>query len=400
MRFDAQGSVKDLSIPLTGADREYLDALYDGSLRYVDRQLGKLFTRLEELDRLDSSLIVITSDHGESLLEVPGRWSHGNPWYEKEARIPLIVHYPRRISPGVRPDFAEAVDVMPTILDLLGVDPPAAVSMDGIALMSDPTRKEFAMYSTGIRDRRYKLLFLANEDQVSSAILKQPTKTSHQGLVALFDLEADPGEIVDVAGENQDTVARLLTLYREKIGPLFARYEGATTSEPPKSAFAIVATYFEVAPNPTRVPDESSMAEASATATPTGWIRSLHWDRAYLLAHKAAQPVEVRFPLPSATYGLRMFVSGSVDILPEGASRPERVSSDVPAGGLDPWSVSSVDIGEITVKDDEFRATLTPVRGAGPVLIRMFSFTPKNGNEVSREDADRLKRLRSLGYAQ
>ncbi len=66
-------------MPLTSDDRRYLDALYDGSLRYTDRELGRLFNSLRERGILDETIIAITSDHGENLLEGPGDPTSASP---------------------------------------------------------------------------------------------------------------------------------------------------------------------------------------------------------------------------------------------------------------------------------------------------------------------------------
>jgi arylsulfatase len=66
---------------------------YDGEIAYLDDQLGKLFSRLKEMGIYDSSLIIITSDHGE-LFGTHGFVGHRVPLYEGEVKVPLIIKFP------------------------------------------------------------------------------------------------------------------------------------------------------------------------------------------------------------------------------------------------------------------------------------------------------------------
>ena len=78
--FDEMGRPRDTSAALRGRDRAHLDALYDGSLRFADRQVGRLLDHLAGAGRLDEMVVVVTADHGEELLEQPERFGHGGPW--------------------------------------------------------------------------------------------------------------------------------------------------------------------------------------------------------------------------------------------------------------------------------------------------------------------------------
>ena len=107
-------------------DRRIVNALYDGGVRHVDeRGLGPLVRQLEQLGLLDETLLIVTSDHGEEIFE-HGCALHKQP-YEETARVPLVMRGPgipagRRIT-----DTVELVDLMPTILSLLGLPIPAHV---------------------------------------------------------------------------------------------------------------------------------------------------------------------------------------------------------------------------------------------------------------------------------
>jgi arylsulfatase A-like enzyme len=117
---------------LSAGDRRHMEALYDGEIAQVDAQIGRLLDGIPDAVRL-RLLIVVASDHGESLCEHDYCYAHGETLYDDTLRVPLILALPGKISPGQR--FAGNVslmDVTPTVLRLLSLrDRP---EMDGIPL--------------------------------------------------------------------------------------------------------------------------------------------------------------------------------------------------------------------------------------------------------------------------
>jgi arylsulfatase A-like enzyme len=107
-------------VTLSEAQVAQLEAYYDGQIRYVDDNVGRLLEELKRLGRYDDTLIVLTSDHGDGFYE-HGFISHSTTPYEELARVPLIVKLPRRRHAGTEvAQQVRLVDVMPTLLDLLG----------------------------------------------------------------------------------------------------------------------------------------------------------------------------------------------------------------------------------------------------------------------------------------
>lgn len=103
-------------------DFAYLLGCYDGEIHWVDRQIGKLRAKLEELGLADDTLIVVTADHGEEFLE-HGQKGHRNNLHDESLHVPLILAGPG-VRKGVRvPEQVRLFDVMPTILDLAGLPP-------------------------------------------------------------------------------------------------------------------------------------------------------------------------------------------------------------------------------------------------------------------------------------
>ena len=102
-------------------------ARHDAEVRYADHELGRLFDALRKTGELERTLVVVTSDHGESLGEQDYWFEHGRNVSEATVRVPLLVRWPDilagRPSPGVRGTDTSLTDVTPTLLDLLGLPP-------------------------------------------------------------------------------------------------------------------------------------------------------------------------------------------------------------------------------------------------------------------------------------
>jgi arylsulfatase A-like enzyme len=91
---------------------------YDAEIRYTDYYLGKLLDALDQHGLRDSTLVVLTADHGESLGE-HGYVGHGRRLYEGILQVPLIMRYPKILRPKVIQERVSLLDVTPTILDLV-----------------------------------------------------------------------------------------------------------------------------------------------------------------------------------------------------------------------------------------------------------------------------------------
>lgn len=107
----------------TEDDKRYVRALYDAEITYHDDHLGKFLEQLRTLGALEETLVVVSNDHGEEMLD-HGRYGHGHTLYEELIRSPLLIRYPAIFPEGKRVDqVVEAVDLVPTILEVLGAAP-------------------------------------------------------------------------------------------------------------------------------------------------------------------------------------------------------------------------------------------------------------------------------------
>lgn len=97
---------------------------YDGEIRFADAEIGRLLDGLHARGLLDDALVIVTSDHGEGLESHPGVFGssqHGTHLYDSVLHVPFIVSHPGLVEGRVVDGLASAIDVVPTVLDLLGL---------------------------------------------------------------------------------------------------------------------------------------------------------------------------------------------------------------------------------------------------------------------------------------
>lgn len=172
---------------LNPEDKDFFIARYDGSISYVDHELGRLFSELRTLGISDNTLIIITADHGEEFFE-HGGVSHGRTLFQEQLHVPLIIAGPG-IAAGERRDIPCGLfDLFPTIVGQTDLAIPD--SLDGIDLFSRDYNEERVIPSSGIRSDN-----ILEFSQV--ALLKDRQKLIwgiHSETGMQFDLNSDPGE--------------------------------------------------------------------------------------------------------------------------------------------------------------------------------------------------------------
>ena len=166
-RGPVQGEFSSMARPdLTPADRLRVRSLYDAEVSFNDAAFGRLIEYLREQGRLDETIVILTADHGEEFWEY-GRRGHGRSLAEPVIHVPLILRFPSdpRVERGMRSKRpVELVDVLPTLLDLLGLGTPA--QLDGASLLGpgSPEDVSFSELSLpgfklrAVRDRSWKLV--------------------------------------------------------------------------------------------------------------------------------------------------------------------------------------------------------------------------------------------------
>jgi arylsulfatase A-like enzyme len=199
-------AVRDGELALGKADVRHLVDLYVAGIRQLDDVLARFVGVLRSEGLLESTLLVITSDHGEEFLD-HGGVMHGRTQYEEVLRVPLILAGPG-VPAGVRVrEPVSLVDVLPTASALLGHAAPEG--LDGLdlgPLWQGPRA------SLGERMLFSEADWRNEEDDVLRAVRFGRWKLVHDrrtGARRLYDLARDPRERVDVQADHPELVARL-----------------------------------------------------------------------------------------------------------------------------------------------------------------------------------------------
>jgi arylsulfatase A-like enzyme len=194
-------------IPEGCTDHEYVTAQYDGAVAYMDACIRNILATVESLGIEEETLIVITSDHGETLYEHDCYFDH-HGLYECTLVVPLILKFPGKIPAGKRiSDLTRIQDIMPTVLELLGVR--TRLKFDGRSLVpllkGESLPRETEMYITectwmrkhGWRTPEWKLIVALEPD------------FHFKPEVELYNLLKDPEELHNVAEQEPEVVAML-----------------------------------------------------------------------------------------------------------------------------------------------------------------------------------------------
>jgi arylsulfatase A-like enzyme len=195
---------------LTQADHKAINDHYDGGIASADAYIGRLLDKLRKLKLYDESLIIVTSDHGESLGE-HNRIGHGSLYLE-QLLVPLIIKLPKAlgISPRVIDEPVALVDVMPTILDLLGAELPDKI--DGRSLMP-VIRKDDKGREHLLAQVTFEMAGQQRVKPTERAILRPGRwlliHDARDTSFEIFDLKSDPRGLVDLSAKKPDALGEL-----------------------------------------------------------------------------------------------------------------------------------------------------------------------------------------------
>lgn len=177
-------------------------ALYDATILQVDRQIARLLASLASQGMLDNSLVVVLSDHGEEFLEhvAPERAldedprglhgiGHGHTLYDELLHVPLLLMGPDLPSGQRIPQQISLLDLMPTLLSLLGIETPAGMDgADRSAWMADEARADLPVAAEGIAYGVDRLALWQDGSKVIADRFGRP--------LWQFDLRTDPRELL------------------------------------------------------------------------------------------------------------------------------------------------------------------------------------------------------------
>jgi arylsulfatase A-like enzyme len=204
--------------PLNGT--QGLDNLYDAEIAFVDVHFRRLLDALDKQNLRDRTLIVLASDHGESFGEHEFN-GHGLLLYEPEMRIAMVLSCPTLFSAPMRvaDRVVGSVDVVPTVLDLLGLAIPG--DLDGQSMLTVASDPQRAIYIETCHPEYYigcSSLYGLRRHYDKFVLAPRPE---------YFDLRKDPGELRNLYGAQNPAIAEL----RTRLDDLMKSWSGNSTGE-------------------------------------------------------------------------------------------------------------------------------------------------------------------------
>lgn len=205
---------------------------YAAEIAYVDSWIGHVLERLRQLDAYENTLIIITGDHGESLGE-HGEATHGVFVYQSTLRVPLVVR-----APGMRrgqevDGHASLVDIVPTVLDLLGLKPSARIQGRTLrsGLAGDPVSdKRPPIYCESLDAATFGCSPLNGLVEGHWKYIRAPRQE-------LYDLAGDPGERINVLEKEPEVAGQLRNRLEAMLQQMEA--EAAKPGPTPRDAEAV-----------------------------------------------------------------------------------------------------------------------------------------------------------------
>ena len=186
-------------------DKDYVIAQYDGAVAYMDACIATIFASIDDLGLENDTLVVITSDHGETLYDHDCFFDH-HGLYEPTLRIPLILRMPGRVPAGKRfGSYNTQMNLTPTVLDLLGVK--SGIKFDGVSLAKEmkgafraPNTEFYITECTWMRKHGWRTPEWKYIHALEPDFHFKPE-------MELYNLIKDPAESINLAGKEKGLVA-------------------------------------------------------------------------------------------------------------------------------------------------------------------------------------------------
>jgi len=198
---------------------DYYIAQYDACIRSVDLMASKLLRELRAMGLLETTIVALVGDHGESLGQHNYFFGHGRLPYEDSARVPLMIRLPGGVEPRRITLPVAAFDLAPTLLELAGITPPSEMEARSLLplLRGEQTERYVFMecgyqrdYMLAVWHRQWKLI------HIPSPIDRQfMTGAEYE----LYDLRHDPGELDNVYSSRPQVAAKLRRVLAEWSAP-------------------------------------------------------------------------------------------------------------------------------------------------------------------------------------
>ena len=207
---------------LTMREKQGINAAYYTSVEFLDKNIGRVLSKLSQLGLDSDTLVIYTADHGY-LLGQHGRFEK-HCGFDPALRVPLIIRFPGRIRTGEVHDLTEHVDLSPTIVDLMQLGPLPV--QHGRSLRPylegryiQPSDHIFSEYLENeeayIRTERWKFIYCTGKRaRKDGYIVENPTPGRYR---ILHDLKNDPGEFHNVVQQHPGVAATLQSLMLKRF---------------------------------------------------------------------------------------------------------------------------------------------------------------------------------------
>jgi len=212
-------------------------ALYDGEISYLDFRIGELLDYLRDLDILDNTVLIITSDHGENFGE-HHLVEHVLSVYDTVLHVPLIIRYPGLAEAGLRvEEQVQLIDIFPTILDIVGINWSGEEQLQGQSLVKDVEQpgSQFAIAEYALHYGAFGFLrWYGDIDVYRWAHRLKTIRTdefkyiwSSNGQDELYNIREDPGELNNLIEVEPEKAAELKALLKEWLNSFETYRPGA-----------------------------------------------------------------------------------------------------------------------------------------------------------------------------
>jgi arylsulfatase A-like enzyme len=219
------------------APGEKRPSLYDIEIRYADEQLGAIVEHLRKQDRLESTVLLATADHGEGLGD--HGWHGHRLLYQEQIRVPLVLRIPRHLRGGKQGgkrvgELVRTIDIFPTLLELADLTPPKPV--EGLSLLpliegaSEAPRHAYAD-QLNVWDENAKVTQKRPLDDLLHCVMDRRWKLIyrplHEEQSELYDLQSDPAESVNLYASHPAERERLLAELKQRQALRLEAYDSS-----------------------------------------------------------------------------------------------------------------------------------------------------------------------------
>ncbi len=225
--------VRGQKIQLDEPDIRYLEEMYDAEIRTFDTKLAPFFDYLDASGLADTTVVAITSDHGEEYFE-HGSVLHGRTHYQELVRIPLILRGPGVPAGSIIETPVHLVDVAPTLMRLAGVGVPEGLDgLDVSRAWSDPAALPSPRFLYSEADHNNVIDGFTHNNIRNTVRLGNHTLHLDKmtGKKELYDLATDPGEHHNIIDQEPELADLMFTRLLD-----FMNHKGAATEIGPSSA--------------------------------------------------------------------------------------------------------------------------------------------------------------------